>query len=247
MKMSSSSPSVLRNLNERVRLAVLDFWKTRSSQASRSQEDQGFRKSVTGGQQMNTFGGIVRDILLAGGLREEEIFCNSYLELPGYFRAEKKWDVLAIADKRLIAAIEFKSQASSIGNNLNNRAEEAIGLATDLWTAYREGAIPTTPQPWLGYILLGVASPKSRRPVGVKEPHFPIMPAFQGASYVKRYCILLQRLKREKLYQGTALVITTPKAKETGEYEEPDEDLTFRSFATSLYGQVISYQQLRQE
>ena len=43
----------------------------------------------------------------------------------------------------LVAAIEFKSQAGeAIGNNLNNRAEEVVGLASDLWVAFREGVIP---------------------------------------------------------------------------------------------------------
>jgi hypothetical protein len=46
--------------------------------------------------------------------------------LPGYFRPTKLWDVLVIHDKRLLAAIELKSQVGpSFGNNFNNRTEEA--------------------------------------------------------------------------------------------------------------------------
>ena len=50
--------------------------------------------------------------------------------------------MLVIDRDQLIAALEFKSQVGpSFGNNFNNRTEEAIGTAHDLWTAYREGAL----------------------------------------------------------------------------------------------------------
>ena len=71
-----------------------------------------------------------------------DIKVKSKLELPGYYRAEKKWDLLVISKGHLVAAIEFKSQAGeSIGNNVNNRSEEAIGMATDLWVAFRGSAV----------------------------------------------------------------------------------------------------------
>ncbi len=40
--------------------------------------------------------------------------------------ARKKWDLLVV-EGCLIAAIEFKSQVGSFGNNYNNRTEEALG------------------------------------------------------------------------------------------------------------------------
>jgi type II restriction enzyme len=76
------------------------------------------------------------------GLAEAEIHFNrSALTLPGYFRPTKLWDLLVMYQGRLIAAIELKSHIGpSFGNNFNNRTEEAIGTAVDLWTAFREGA-----------------------------------------------------------------------------------------------------------
>jgi hypothetical protein len=60
--------------------------------------------------------------------------------LPGYFRPAKEWDLLVISKNNLIASIEIKSQVGpSFGNNFNNRVEEALGNACDIWTAYREG------------------------------------------------------------------------------------------------------------
>jgi hypothetical protein len=54
---------------------------------------------------------------------------------PGFFRPTKHWDMLVVYRGELVAALEFKSQVGpSFGNNFNNRSEEAIGTAHDLWT-----------------------------------------------------------------------------------------------------------------
>jgi len=59
---------------------------------------------------------------------------------------------VVIHEGHLIAAMKFKSQTGpSFGNNFNNRTEEAIGSATDLWASYREEAFKPSPRPWLGY------------------------------------------------------------------------------------------------
>jgi len=54
---------------------------------------------------------------------------------------------VVIHEGHLIAAMKFKSQTGpSFGNNFNNRTEEAIGSATDLWASYREGAFKPSPR-----------------------------------------------------------------------------------------------------
>ena len=84
--------------------------------------------------------------------------------LPGYFRPTKLWDLLVINEGRLIAALEFKSQVGpSFGNNFNNRTEEAIGTAHDLWTAYREGAFGKQPRPFVGWMMMVEDAPESRQ------------------------------------------------------------------------------------
>ena len=56
------------------------------------------------------------------------------LTLPGFFRPTKLWDLLIINQGGLVAALELKSQVGpSFGNNFNNRTEEALGTAVDLW------------------------------------------------------------------------------------------------------------------
>ena len=160
------------------------------------------------------------------------------MQLPGYFRATKKWDLLVVSRQQLVVALEFKSIASSYGNNLNNRTEEALGNATDVWTAYREGRFGTEPRPLLGYLFLLRDDPKVLRPVANQEPHFAVDPAFIGASYARRAEILCRRLVLERLYDTACLLLGTNE--ETTRITEPAADLTFRRFVATLRGHVIT-------
>jgi len=77
---------------------------------------------------MDGFIGVVRNLLVASKVPESCIAVDKRIELPGWFRAEKKWDLVIVHEGELLAAIEFKSQIGpSFGNNFNNRTEEAIG------------------------------------------------------------------------------------------------------------------------
>ncbi len=159
---------------------------------------------------MDGFVGLVRDIIHDGGLSGDCIHTATRLELPGYFRPEKKWDLIVVDCDVLVAAIEFKSQIGpSFGNNLNNRSEEAIGTAQDIWTAYREGAFPTQDRPWLGYEMMLEDCPRSTPPVSVRQPHFPVFPEFVGISYSKRYQSLMTKLVRERLYDSTCFLMSS--------------------------------------
>jgi hypothetical protein len=234
--------------DSQIREAVRLYWRTRdaqvNNQVARGISDQGARSAMTGGKQMDGFVGIVKEILQDCDISFDEVFYNSRLELPGYYRPEKRWDVLVVAESRLVAAIEFKSMASSFGNNFNNRVEEALGSATDLWTAYREGTFPVFPRPWLGYLMLLVECEDSTRPVSVREPHFDVLPEFKKASYADRYCILLEKLMRERLYSATCFLMTSEDACQTGEYREPNSGLSFQCFAESLRSSVAGFQRL---
>ncbi len=98
---------------------------------------------------------LVADILCGAGLKRLDVRTRTALELPGYFRATKKWDLIVVSEKHLVLAMEFKSQAGkSVGNNVNNRSEEAVGSARDIWTAYREGRFGNSPAPFLGCFFL---------------------------------------------------------------------------------------------
>jgi len=145
----------LLDIEARLQEAVQHFWNTREIQQQRQSEfgktDAGTRGAVTGGAQMAEIERLVVDILEQTGLNRLHIRTRTELELPGYYRPEKKWDLLVVSNDQLVTAIEFKSQVGpSFGNNFNNRVEEAVGSATDIWTAYREGRFGMSPRPFLG-------------------------------------------------------------------------------------------------
>jgi len=126
--------------------AIKLFWSSRKSaseaQKARGISDQGNRSGVTSGKNMDGFVRMVRRLIIDNGVPDLEVLTDgkSGLCLPGFFRPTKNWDLLVVSQKQLIAAVEFKSQVGpSFGNNFNNRVEEALGNATDLRTAYREG------------------------------------------------------------------------------------------------------------
>jgi hypothetical protein len=187
---------------------------------------------------------LIVDILINAGLTELDIKVKAKLELPGYYRAEKKWDLLVISNGHLVAAIEFKSQAGeSIGNNINNRSEEAIGTATDLWVAFREGRFKDSRVPFLGYFFLLEDFPKVRKPVGNKEPYFPVDPIFKGKSYTERYELLCRRLVLERLYSAVCLTLATRPTTESPQtiVSHPSVDVSFRRFVAALEGHVHTF------
>jgi hypothetical protein len=249
-------------LRERLQVAVQHFWTVRGAQATKqggeleAEKDRGERSAVTAGRHMDGFFSLVRAILVEAGLADAAIFTRSRTELPGWFRSDKDWDLLIVADQKLIGAIEFKSQVGpSFGNNFNNRTEEALGNATDLWAAYREGAFKPSERPWLGYLMLLEECPKSLRPVRPSEPHFRVFPEFagerdsrnraRGVSYAKRYEILIMKLVRERLYEAGCLLLSNRTDGLTGAHTEPNPELGFHQFAESLMARAIAYARMR--
>ena len=234
-------------LEERVGEAIKLFWTTRDRQSRNQgvksgQKDAGLRAAVTGGKHLDGFVQICRDLLIEAGLPEAQIFWRSQKELPGFYRAEKNWDLVVVADGALLAVIEFKAQVGpSFGNNFNNRTEEALGNATDLWAAYREGAFRQSARPWLGYVFILEDSDRSQSPVAVKEPHFPVFPEFRNASYAKRYEILLTKLLHERLYDGASLLLTSRKTGMKGKFTSPSKELSFATFSAGLSARAMAF------
>ncbi len=189
---------------------------------------------------MNGFVNLVRDLLCRSGLPSAHVYCEKYIELPGWYRPEKKWDLLIVSDGKLLAGIEFKSQVGSFGNNYNNRTEEAIGSAADIWAAYREGAFKPSARPWLGYLMLLEESPGSLSPVRAREPHFKVFPEFKEASYARRYELLLTKLVRERLYDAACFLMSNATDGPKGLYREPAAELSFQNFIASLTAKAIA-------
>ncbi|MFO1226528.1 PaeR7I family type II restriction endonuclease [Roseateles sp.] len=227
------------------RRAIKTFWGSRqaslSAQATRQKLDAGTRGAVTSGKNLNGFIDLISDIVYANGLPKASIQQKKGLVvLPGYFRPTKQWDLLIMNNQRLIAALEFKSQVGSFGNNYNNRTEEAIGTAQCLWTAYREGGLGDSPKPFLGWLMVVEDAPGSTTPVRNESPHFPVFSEFQGASYLDRYELLCQKLVKEQLYTSACVLATPATAKKTGAYRELSAPTGLGNFLSTLAGHVAS-------
>ena len=230
----------------KTRAAIKGFWGSRDA-AKRQQQrsgkpDQGERAGVTAGKNMDGFIDMIIAIIRANGLENADIHQQrAVLTLPGFFRPTKLWDLLVIYQGELIAAIELKSQVGpSFGNNFNNRAEEAVGTAHDLWTAYREGAFGNQPRPFVGWLMLVEDADKSRSPVRDSSPHFSIFEEFKGASYLQRYDLLCQKLTKEQLYTTASIIASPRTAIETGTFAQMSSMTSVKTFMTSLAGHVAA-------
>ncbi len=191
---------------------------------------------------MDGFISLLSELITNAGAGPSCIHYKKRLDLPGFFRATKEWDLLVIQKGRLLLALEAKSQVGpSFGNNFNNRTEEAMGSALDIWTAYREGAFRDSPNPWLGYLFLLEDCNKSRSPVAVREPHFKVFKEFRGASYAMRYEIFCRKLVRERHYTAAAFLTSRASDGRHGVFSEPASDLGFSAFARSLVAHVAAH------
>lgn len=188
---------------------------------------------------MDGFISFFTELITSAGIPANCVFNSKSLELPGFFRPTKEWDLLVIKNGHLIAAIEAKSQVGpSFGNNFNNRTEEAMGTALDLWTAYREKAFRDGPQPFLGYFFMLEDCDASIRPVKVSEPHFPVFKEFKDASYMKRYELFCRKLVLERHYSSSAFITSESTTGLRGDFKTPAADLSVERFIKELFARV---------
>jgi Restriction endonuclease XhoI len=237
---------IFDDIEKHVAQAVSHYWLTRKAQKDKQKRsrvsDAGLRSAVTGGAQMDGFITLFKDLIVDAGIDKDYIREKKSLELPGFFRPTKEWDLLVIKKGQLIVAIEAKSQVGpSFGNNFNNRTEEAMGSALDLWTAFREGAFNRGVQPFLGYFFMLEDCQASNRPVKVREPHFKVFPEFVGASYMKRYELFCRKLILERHYTSSSFLTSASETGIDGVYNEPANDLSFKYFARFLISHVGAF------
>lgn len=214
--------------------AIQQFWKTRNSQLGESKTDQRNRSAVTGGKQLDGFIELLVQVAKDIGVPENCIYVKGN-NIPGFFRPTKDWDFLIISpSKQLITVVELKSQVGSFGNNFNNRTEEALGSAVDLWTAFRENGFPQTQPPWVGYLFLVEKTEKSSSVVKLKEPYYKVRNEFKGSSYLDRYVLFCQKLMQERHYSATSLIWTDSNMK----FGSLASDISFEAFIFSFMGFV---------
>jgi type II restriction enzyme len=219
--------------------SIKAFWAGRNLQTQKQVEtgkvDAGSRGSVTGGQHLNALQELIaREFSpladLGATVRQRGI-----IPLPGYYRRAKNWDIVVTYQDILIAAIECKSQVGSYSNNFNNRTEEAIGNAVDLWRAYEAGLMGKV-KPWLGFVFVIGHATDSTTPVHDQgRPLYRTDPVFDNSSYTARYQRLFQRLVRERLYDAACLISSI---NGQGIYDEPLPEVSTRNLTAAIAGRV---------
>lgn len=233
----------------------------------------GTRDANLHGKTMDGFAAAIRNFVVDLGVKPEHVFAGGHLTktpsiLPSYFRPSKNWDLVILSNSRfhpapgdagsgpiLYAAIEFKSQDKSIGNNQNNRLEESIGNAQDFWTTYaNSGFDRQQPRPWLGYLFVGKYKPSSDdKPVKIKQPHFlatkPFrvegsdkFEVFDGPSYAERYKIFMKQSVGARLYDAGAFIVTDEDIKHaTPNYRIPLPEFGPANFLRGLKAQILAH------
>jgi type II restriction enzyme len=219
--------------------AVKAFWAGRDLQTQKQTEsgktDAGTRGSVTGGLHLGALQDVIAGQFAPLVELNAKVRKSGNIPLPGYYRRAKNWDIVVTYRGMLVAAIECKSQVGSFGNNFNNRTEEAIGNAVDLWRAY-EAELVGTVRPWLGFVFVFEHAPGSTQTVHDQgRPLYRTDPAFDESSYTTRYQLLFQRLVRERLYDATCLISTR---RGEGIYDEPLAEVSTRNLTAAIAGRV---------
>lgn len=195
------TPSERRRIIE-----ALDFWikvkldqQTLSTAAGTAQG--GTRAAVTGGKHLGGVNRLILDEIESLNLPDLELSTNAGARLPGYVRATKDWDLLVISAGSPILAVEYKSMSGSEGKNLNNRADEVIGVAADLKLAQDHDQVPDTLR--RAYIYLMEVTPDVTHPVAARTTVGRVDPVFEGASYLHRMAVMCERLRDTGLYDLT--------------------------------------------
>ena len=174
---------------------------------------EGRRGQAIGGGSMSAFAKVAGKVAKQAGVTEIDIIVPTSTRdqrtvLPGCFRPTKNWDFLVIRDRVPLVALEFKSIMSSFGNNLNNRAEEAVGQGTDLNTVLQSNGI----QPesvFSGYLMIMADDSDSRRQTrNITLPLLDIEVEMNDLSYQQRADRMCQRLEENGIWYCTSFATT---------------------------------------
>ncbi len=217
---------------------ALDFWvkakieqRTLSEAAGSAQG--GTRAAVTGGKHLAGVNRLVLDELESFGLQGVTYAADGRATLPGYYRATKNWDLLVLSEGEPVLAVEYKSMTGSEGKNLNNRADEVLGVGEDLRQAQAHGLV--NPELRRAYVFLMEVTPEVQVPVRGAEVRVGHRdPVFDRATYIKRMAILLERMRSTELYDAV-WAVGVVRGQET-DFIEPRAEVGWDRFSDDLRG-----------
>lgn len=228
--------------------AVAAYWGAKQTQNElsviKNKVGAGTAGSVRSGKHFDTLAALLAKFFLDAGYPPDAIrvTVQHRLEMPGYYRPNKMWDVVVAHENTLVAAFELKALGGpSFGNNYNNRVEEAIGSAVDLRRAALADLFPGE-KPWLGYFFIMEDAQGSRSPVRIPTgAAFPVEAVWRGSSYQDRFAIFCQRLMAEGLYDAICYITSSA---EQPVPTELVESLDWRHFSAAITARLTYLQEL---
>ena len=228
--------------------ALALYWETKDKQREeaerRGSTAEGTSVAVRGGGHFAPLVNLVAQFFIDAGYPPSSIGAQgATVELPGYYRPTKRWDLVIAHRGVLVAAFEMKALGGpSFGNNYNNRVEEALGSAVDLSRA-RVARLLGNEQPWLGYFFIMEDHVKSRAQ-STRAPRgkmFKEDPGWVGRSYQERFAQTGERLLEEKLYDAVCYVVSSPASPEP---TEPSLLIDWKHFSAAIQGRISYLRQL---
>jgi hypothetical protein len=227
---------------EKVLASVRSYWDVRASQAQRSADsgaiNTGLRSEVTGGRHLDELQLLLVDVFVDAGIPAEMMEVKR-LPIPGYFRRDKSWDIVVTVQGRVLGIIELKSiTGTKPGQNFNNRTDEALGQAIDVWKAVERGIIDSPLRPWLGYVMLIEDNEEWNRISVPRAPVWPADPVFDRSSPAERASIFFERMVRERLLDAACVLLAD---RSTGQVRTNRPTLSFQSFAAAMYGRCLQF------
>ncbi|MFD5091883.1 PaeR7I family type II restriction endonuclease [Amycolatopsis thailandensis] len=233
---------------------LINWWKAKNEAVARLAADG---RSDTGAQardsrHMQSIAMFVKQMFVDAGLDEPDVKVDSII--PGYYRRSKNWDVVATHKGHLVGVVELKSQASSPGNNANNRIEEAIGSAVDVKAVQEETGAFGKLGVWAAWCMTFNRDAESGDPIQLTRMQkakirFPLDDlAFKNMTYAYQYAIALERLIARKVYDAGWMVLTWVNDDGTVDYVEPIPTATAETLAIKIEERVkFAIQALREE
>jgi hypothetical protein len=216
--------------------AVSLFWTNRNNQIAALTDGGRAGGAARAGGHMNGIRDLVKWIFMDAGMPSSSVVYEPYL--PGFYRPRKRWDMVVRYKGALVAALEFKSQVGSVGKNINNRFEEALGTGSDTWAAQAKlqafGEVP----PWLGYVFVLREDKETESPNRPIDALFPADPAFGGMSYSQRYQEMLRRFISDNIYQAGWFITTKVDDAGNVSYGEPLATASGKAFRVAVQGRV---------
>lgn len=231
-----AAESYLERSDDPTQVAVSLFWTKRADQMTALADGGLAGGAARAAGHMDGIRELVRSIFIDAGMPDSSIVYEPYL--PGFYRARKRWDMAVRYKGALVAALEFKSQVGSVGKNINNRFEEALGTSTDTWAAQTKFAAYGEVPPWLGYVFILREDDETERPDVPVDALFAADPAFKGMSYNQRYQEMLRRFIGDNIYQAGWFITTKTDDAGRVSYAEPLATASGKAFRVAVEGRV---------